>query len=467
MKMPSMTERTGALHSLSMRSFKLSCVLLFASAGASACGVFGTGESAVYRLDSEGDPANPPTVPNNPPDPSTCNDTQADPIKAWDCDVGAGYSVNGFFTPASGSPEVHVVAIYASDAPDSYLRTGLADVNVTRTGAPIVLVLSAYEPTAWKVTADSGVILDRIILIGYHEQTADAPAGVTVDAVATGDGCDYGFAYEDLNCRAALLNFLETTAGAPVTSLASCYKASTFSLGIGACQEAPAPRSHCNPTCTGLPPGPHECKVVDWGGNVWLLSLENETKTSIGQIGGADEPFSSVAFQGDYVFYCSEGSSILYRSSLIDGSRLELGSKCSAITNYQNGFLVLPEIAAGGLTYYPSYADLEADSGIVLPLDTYASRIAVHGDTLYTAWHSTYQIEVYDLVSLTHTRTIELEGYNTWIWGMSVTDDGVLFLNASWPEERIAAFDLATGLALDNFDQPSGGNSSGLACTSP
>jgi hypothetical protein len=292
----------------------------------------------------------------------------------------------------------------------------------------------------------------------------DAPAGVPIDAIAPTDGCQYTWSYEDPSCTAAFLRFIENTAGAPATSLASCYKASEFSLGTGLCQERPAWRQNCDPSCNGLPPGPHECKLIKDSGDVVKRDMEAGTETVIGNVGGFRE-YSSVAFDGDSVFGCTHGWGPLTRVNMADGSETALGIECAAITNYQGGFLVLDKVAADLLIYYPTYADLEANLGTPINIPTFASRISVHGDTLYAAWHSTFEIQTYSLSTLAHTGTIELEGYNTWVMGMSVTDDGVLFLNGSWPEGRIAAFDVNTGTALANFDVRD--RSSGLVCSSP
>lgn len=44
-----------------------------------------------------------------------------------------------------------------------------------------VLVLSSYEPTHWTIDVLPGGQLDRIVTLGYHVQTVDAPPGVLVE----------------------------------------------------------------------------------------------------------------------------------------------------------------------------------------------------------------------------------------------------------------------------------------------
>ena len=68
--------------------------------------------------------------------------------------------------------------------------------------------------------------------------------------------------------------------------------------------------------------------------------------------------------------------------------------------------------------------------------------MTVHGSTLYSAWHSTVEIQVHDLPTESTLPSIFPEGYDTWVWGMAVTDDGLLALAS---RGEINMFDVATG----------------------
>lgn len=452
--MRSLTEAKVSLHSpIMVRWNVLLLVLLLALCfAASGCEVFGIGETDVHPIG-----AHPVVTPVG-----NCTDDQGPPIKVWDCAENEGYQVNSGFTPGAGIPEVHVVGVYESSAPDTYLRTGYADVRVTREGVPIVLVLSAFEPTNWRVTASAGVQLERVVLSGVHDQTADVPAGVELVPTTTTDSCGL-FWDSSAQCTEQALASYASLAGAPVTSWAGCYKASAFSIGVADCQEQPEPRRHCDPSCAGLPAGTHTCTTVDFGGDVQAMTFETGTTVVTGNVAVFGE-FSSMAIIGDELYTCDEGSG-LRQSDLHGGGSTVQPMDCAAVANYLDGLLVLALNPGAPLMYYASFADAVAGNGIAYPIDTFATRIVVHGDTLYTAWHSTFEVEKYSLTTFEHLGTIELEGYNTWIFGLSVTDDGVLFVNGSWPEQRIAAFDEATGAALANFDLDRG-MLNGLLCSS-
>jgi hypothetical protein len=61
------------------------------------------------------------------------------------------------------SPVLHAVGVY--QAPGDEVRVRVEDEH-----RPVVLALSAYESIHWDVRLAAGVIVDRVILSGYHAQ---------------------------------------------------------------------------------------------------------------------------------------------------------------------------------------------------------------------------------------------------------------------------------------------------------
>jgi hypothetical protein len=80
---------------------------------------------------------------------------------------------------------------------------------------------------------------------------------------------------------------------------------------------------------------------------------------------------------------------------------------------------------------------------------TAVSRFTVHGDEGYFAWHSTDTVEVVSMIDGRLLRTIELEGFDTWVWGMSVAGGRLYLLDDgrgdAGPGTRITSFDAVTG----------------------
>lgn len=103
----------------------------------------------------------------------------------------------------------------------------------------------------------------------------------------------------------------------------------------------------------------------------------------------------------------------------------------------------------GGFCFYDDFEALDSlDASEIVSASTWASRLCTTEERAYTAWHSTNEIEVFDIGTGEQLYTIALEGWDGWVWGMSVVGD-VLHLASGGFEERIARFDHETGDLLD------------------
>jgi hypothetical protein len=136
----------------------------------------------------------------------------------------------------NGRPAVYLGAVYETrdDHEFGYHPTGEAYVEFTLPGEN-VLALSAYEPTHWIVEVTPGASLQKVVLIGYHAQTADVPEGVAVevhDYESTGSplaACGYALPYDGEGCDTdQLIANVESITGLPVTGFDGCYNATTF-----------------------------------------------------------------------------------------------------------------------------------------------------------------------------------------------------------------------------------------------
>lgn len=183
---------------------------------------------------------------------------QEDPgfaVDVLDCATDQGYEVNRRAGQVGGT-ELHVLTVYESrgDHAYGYHPTGEAQVEVTRS-APVILVLSSYEPTHWTVSGASAQI-ELVILNGYHAQTLTIADGITViDRSGLEEGntilsaCSYGDDGDGCD-TAALISGAEALAGEPVSSLIGCYHASSFTVGDAMAGE-PVPAEPDEPD--GLP----------------------------------------------------------------------------------------------------------------------------------------------------------------------------------------------------------------------
>ena len=75
---------------------------------------------------------------------------------------------SGDYPTAFQHAEVHMVGLY--EAASRHDEMAPAKVRVTYTGAPVILVLGAYESVRWEVEIKPDVQIDQVIVSGYYEQ---------------------------------------------------------------------------------------------------------------------------------------------------------------------------------------------------------------------------------------------------------------------------------------------------------
>ena len=146
------------------------------------------------------------------------------------CAAGEGTTSTALLTAAPGQCgelETHVFGIYESP-------TGEATVDIDRPGRHAI-VLSAYEPTTWRVRVQPGVELEAVYAVGSHSQRVIAPAGVKVVTESHEDGgasaCGYSYPYNGEGCDTdALLDLTRIRVHAE-TSFHGCYEASSWKVG--------------------------------------------------------------------------------------------------------------------------------------------------------------------------------------------------------------------------------------------
>ena len=88
--------------------------------------------------------------------------------------------------------------------------------------------------------------------------------------------------------------------------------------------------------------------------------------------------------------------------------------------------------------------------------------MTVHDGIFYGAWHSTDTVDRVDLGTGQKLSPLTLEGYDGWILGMSVTEDGRLLIPGDTWGDTVYVFDAATG-ASEGIVRPES-SVEGLAC---
>ena len=130
----------------------------------------------------------------------------------------------------------------------------------------------------------------------------------------------------------------------------------------------------------------------------------------------------------------------------------------------------------GSAYAYATEADLLADtpSAEIGTGNLTVSRGAIVGTEFYGAWHSTERLEVVNLDDGLH-RTLPLQGFDTWVWGVAAIDGKVLVLDDGRADNSgdvsVWYFDAATGeqthrvTVSGDEDTGLGGWQAGLWCS--
>lgn len=80
--------------------------------------------------------------------------------------------------PGVVGDELHCIGFY--EASTDHTRTGSVDVAVDRPGKKVVLVLTAYEDTHWRILPTDGTKISAVILSGYDRQSLEGVSTATV-----------------------------------------------------------------------------------------------------------------------------------------------------------------------------------------------------------------------------------------------------------------------------------------------
>lgn len=131
------------------------------------------------------------------------------------------------------TPALHVIGIYET-------RSNEVIVNITDNTRPVVLALTAYNRTSWKVNLKEGVNLKRIILAGYHSQSVIGLPPNTPIEVYTYDPSPCELCWQGPSIIHSYENSykepdigLEKITGLEATSFQGGYQGSEFSIFPG------------------------------------------------------------------------------------------------------------------------------------------------------------------------------------------------------------------------------------------
>lgn len=108
-------------------------------------------------------------------------------------------------------------------------------VNVSDDSSPIILGLMAYEPVTWHIKTTPGVVIQKVILTGYHQQDIVGAGEAQVDVYSYNNSpCDrcvqkgrYFYSYERVPRE------MELAAGVRASSFQGNYTGGTYQIFKG------------------------------------------------------------------------------------------------------------------------------------------------------------------------------------------------------------------------------------------
>ena len=153
------------------------------------------------------------------------------------CGVGGSQDFSSYTATSKQNQELHFIGVYESHSKHSgnHHPTGTINVKIERKNKPIILALSSYEPVEWNVILAPGVVVEKIILNGYHDQSVVGVSQIPVEEFSyeeTGNYLGLVYRWDDGDPRGAknysLLPSLEQLFDTKLTSFQGCYRGTNF-----------------------------------------------------------------------------------------------------------------------------------------------------------------------------------------------------------------------------------------------
>jgi hypothetical protein len=151
-------------------------------------------------------------------------------VEEKNCTRHNGQSSN-YTTRQRGDRELHVIGVYEGDQHVD----GVVEVHVPRRDRPVVLALSAYQPTIWRI--DSSAKLDAVYLYGYETQRIEGVSkSVRIERATKPDFvCTYGWEPNQNTGGCYYTKMISTVrkaTGLIESSFQGCYAGGEFDIPV-------------------------------------------------------------------------------------------------------------------------------------------------------------------------------------------------------------------------------------------
>jgi hypothetical protein len=165
---------------------------------------------------------------------------------------------------------------------------------------------------------------------------------------------------------------------------------------------------------------------------------------------------NTLVITGQYVIGCDGDTEGISRLDLANETSERFPGGCSSMTLLGDRWLV----KRGDFQLFDSFDDAVVGATFeVLGIQDNNSRVGALGDRLYTAWHSTDELNRYDLANGNIPTAITLENFDGWVMGLVPLDDGRIVILSTMGAVHTFS-ETGESLATVSVD----GGSAGLIC---
>ena len=362
--------------------------------------------------------------------------------------------------PTKGTTELRIVSAYTFHA-------AFTDVDVLHdTPEAVVLALVAGAPVNWIVTETYAGTIQKILVSGPVASTVSGPKDVPVETYFGPDAWGSAGDFDAPGSRAIVAQ-AEAATGLEMTSFHGDYKPVMFTISpakewtdVSAypdCSKKVAGTIGGEPNLEALDPvacasvmkNPHICLTSN-SGTIDAIGLDSGdicTTTTLSD-SFVDGVRPTMMWSDEYVYGCVGDHGMLTRASLLTGVIEKAWVYCHGVASLDGEIFVAGD-SSGAFdgTVYDTWENARCDVPSATGLSgTRNARIAIHGDRLYSTWHSTNEFEWQDL-SGSVSGAVTFADYDDWIYGIDVTDEDWFTFIAS---DGIRWYDL-DGNSIDNL----------------
>lgn len=161
----------------------------------------------------------------------------------------------------------------------------------------------------------------------------------------------------------------------------------------------------------------------------------------------SEGPIESLAWIGDAFYYCDPTQQTAIRFDLWTGATQSVAAGCSAITELDDQLLVVPGLGSAPQDPVRIYTDWSVLTAAGDPVGSFsaemnATRFGAGNGIFYGAWHSTYELDRFDVAGDFGPDPLQLVDHDDWVFGLDHVGGQIIIATRGY---TLRVFDAETG----------------------